>query len=75
MFPIAPMTKSDFFDEDGLAKLKVKKYDMGENWHPNVYQSMVLNSNYIAYNDLGLTKEKNTIIRWNHTITPMRKTT
>ena len=75
MFPITPMTKSDFFDEDGLPKLMVKKYQMGENWHPNTYQFMVLNSNYIAYDDLGLQREKNTIVRWNHTITPMRKST
>ena len=75
MFPISPMTKSDFFDEDGLPKLMVKKYHMEENWHPNTYQCMVLNSNHIAYDDLGLQKEENTIIRWNHTITPMRKST
>lgn len=75
IFPIAPMTKSDFFDEDGFPKLKVKKYHMGEDWHPNVYQSMLLNSNGIAYDDLKLIKEKNTIIRGNHTIAPMRKTT
>lgn len=75
MFPITPMTKSDFFDEDGLPKLMVKKYQMGENWRPNTYQFMVLNSNYIAYDDLGLQREKNTIVRWNHTITPMRKST
>lgn len=75
MFPISPMTKSDFFDEDGLPKLKVKKDQMEDNWHPNTYQCMVLNSNRISYDDLSLKQEKNTLIRWNHTITPMRKST
>lgn len=75
MFPISLMTKSDFFDEDGLPVLSVQKYQMGNDWHPNTYQSMVLNSNFIAYNDLNLVREDNTIIKWNHTITPMRKFT
>lgn len=75
MFPTSPMAKSDFFDEDGLPVLSVQKYQMGNNWHPNTYQSMLLNSNFMAYEDLNLTKEDNTIIKWNHTITPMKKST
>ena len=48
---------------------------MEKNWHPNVYQSMVLNSNNLANKDLNLESENNTMIKWNHTITPMRKST
>lgn len=48
---------------------------MGKDWHPNVYQSMVLSSNNLANKDLNLESENNTMIKWNHTITPMRKST
>ena len=75
MFPVSLMTKSDFFDEDGLPVLSVKKYQMDKDFHPNTYQCMVLNSNAIAYKDLNIPREDNTIIRWNHTITPMKKST
>jgi glycosyltransferase involved in cell wall biosynthesis len=75
MFPISLMDKSNFFDEDGLPILSMQKYQMEDNWRPNTYQSMLLNSNFIAYNDLNLIREDNTIIKWNHTITPMRKST
>ena len=75
MFPISPMAKSDFFDEDGFPVLSVQKYQMENDWRPNTYQSMVLNSNFMAYEDLNLAKEDNAIIKWNHTITPMKKST
>lgn len=75
MFPVASMTKSDFFDEDGLPKLMMERQHMEDGWRPNVYQFMLVNSNRIAYDDLGLQPEKNTLIRWNHAITPMRKST
>ena len=75
MFPIALTAKSDFFDEDSNPVLSIKKEKKKDNWKPGMYDFMVMNSNYISYKDLNLKHEKNTLIKWNHSFTPMKKST
>lgn len=73
MFPIKPCKKSDFFDSNGLPKLKIKKIDYIPTERPYLYH--IKRAERLCNEALGLVNDEKYTYLWNHTLSPMRKST
>ena len=73
MFPVGPMEKSDFFDENGLPKVRMEK--MKYPIPGRGYLHHIKFNERLVNKDLNIEGDPNYTYLWNHSLSPMRKST
>ena len=73
MFPINNLEKSDFFDENGLPKIRMKEISYPQP--SRGYLNHVKFNERLVLKDLNIKEDPKHVCLWNHGLAPMRKST
>lgn len=73
MFPLNPTTPEDWFDGNGNPKIKIRTCPFAPNH--KMYRHMLKNTENVCRDILGKNHVNNKVLRADHNINPMRKST